>query len=205
MPRFRSSPGYAERAPGVLAGRVPPNSTGRGGWRYRMVVRWKVNDPEGGPPVTITTEVRVNWPVPAKRLLDHVTRTAGGDPATVRRREKSHSLSNHAGQGLRTLAGVRWSESPDEGEEDWPAPPALVVLWIDNPYGEVRPPSGRDVQAFEILPAVVAWLDEQGVPRDRWHWEDESAGTFHPGTCDVGLLATPGERSTWTPPGTRSD
>jgi hypothetical protein len=154
--------------------------------------------------MTLTTEVRINWPVPAVKLLDHVTAMAGGDPATVARRVSDTSVYNHAGQGLRTLAGIRWMEQPetDLGEPDWPhpCPPALVVLSLDNPYGygedEHR---GRWVQANDILPAVVEWLDEQGVPRDQWWWEDETAGTYHPGTIDVRYLDSTDERETWQP------
>jgi hypothetical protein len=33
--------------------------------------------------VTITTQVRINWPVAAERLLDELTILVGGDPKTV--------------------------------------------------------------------------------------------------------------------------
>lgn len=157
--------------------------------------------------MTITTEVRILWPVPAVALLDHVTRVAGGDPATVARTAEPGYIWNHAGQGLMTLAWVHWSEKPhtgyepeDEDDDAWPEPPALVRLAIDNPYGRADGPSGRQVQAHTILPAVVEWLDAQGVPRDAWWWQDESAGTYHPGTVDVRLLdddTTP--REAWQP------
>ncbi len=155
--------------------------------------------------MTITTEVRINWPVPAVALLDHVTRVAGGDPATVRRRVETvgtgGTAMNVGGQGLRTLAWIRWAETPDTGEESWLAPEAMVVLTLDNPYGFGPPQNtGRWVQANEILPAVVEWLDNRGVPRDRWWWEDETAGTFHPGTTLVQYLVTDDPRETWTPP-----
>lgn len=170
--------------------------------------------------MTLTTQVRINWPVPAVRLLDHVTVVAGGDPATVQRRvaapgepyypggvsvARRHTVRNRAAQGLMTLAYVEWGEQPETnaGDEDepWPVPPALVILSIDNPYGfgpdEDR---GRWVQANRILPAVAEWLDDQGVPRDRWWWEDETAGTFHPGTSDVRLLDGPeDQREVWAP------
>lgn len=144
--------------------------------------------------MTITTEVRINWPVPAVALLDHVTRVAGGDPTAVRRRSTATSVANELGQGLRTLADVWFSELPDNGD----APPAHVILTIDNPYG-FKSPTGIEVQAREILPAVVEWLDAQGVPRDRWWWEDESRGTYHPGTCDVALLLSDEPRPMWLP------
>lgn len=150
--------------------------------------------------MTLTTEVRINHPVNPIRLLDQVTVTAGGDPATVRRRvEHDHAL-NAAAQGLRTLAMVKWSECVDEGYDDEaPAPPAVVILSIDNPYGRFDGRSGREIQAFEILPAVAAWLDDEGVPRESWWWEDETAGTYHPGTFDVRHLADDEPRPTWEP------
>lgn len=161
--------------------------------------------------MTLTTQVRIDWPVAAVALLDHVTTVADGDPATVARRSHApgdpswgdethtcHGVSNVAGQGLRTLASVRWGENQDVGYDDWPQPPALVVLTIDNPYGFATE-TGRNVQATKILPAVRDWLDGFGVPRDRWWWEDETAGTFHPGTTDVSALDDPTvERETWT-------
>lgn len=154
--------------------------------------------------MTITTEVRINWPVPAVALLDHVTRAAGGDPINVLRnvedRSGRHEVWNRPMQGLRTWAWVRFAETPDSGDDFLPRPKAMVVLSIDNPYGGLRSPSGREIQANEILPAVVEWLDEQGVPRDRWWWEDETAGTFHPGTTPVQYLATDDPRETWATP-----
>lgn len=160
--------------------------------------------------MTLTTQVRINYPVPAEQLLDHVTRVAGGDPATVARRchapgdayewgggvHDEFSIWNKAGQGLRTLAGVKWSENVNE--PGWPMPPALVVLSIDNPYGTALE-SGRSVQANEILPAVVEWLDDHGVPRTAWWWEDETGGTYHPGTEDVAKLNTSEPREEWRP------
>ena len=149
--------------------------------------------------MTLTTEVRINYPVPAKALLDHVTRVAGGDPDTIVRGSEPGSMSNRAGQGLKTLAWVNWSEEPDEGDPEWPCPPALVVLSIDNPYG-FGGETGRAVQANEILPRVVEWLDDRGVPRESWWWEDETAGTYHPGSVDVALLNADGDRETWGVP-----
>ena len=74
----------------------------------------------------------------------------------------------------------------------------VVILSIDNPYGfgddENR---GRWWQANKILPEVVAWLDERQVPRECWWWADETAGTFHPGTCDVRLLDSDEPREVW--------
>lgn len=169
--------------------------------------------------MTLTTQVRINWPVPAVKLLDHVTVVAGGDPATIARKRhrpgepyyegstliyEREGVRNQIGQGLKTLASIEWSEQQetDRGDEDYPepCPPALVVLSIDNPYG--FPPDesrGRWVQANLILPAVVEWLDDQGAPRDCWWWEDETAGTFHPGTTDVRFLDTADEREVWRP------
>jgi hypothetical protein len=153
--------------------------------------------------MTLTTEVRIDWPVPAIRLLDHVTAVAGGDPATVARHVEDGHVWNRAGQGLRTLAGVRFSERPDYGYDDGeyrsPAPRALVILTLDNPYGYGVENTGRYVQANEILPAVVEWLDDHGVPRDRWWWEDETAGTYHPGTTSVRYLNTDDLREVWEP------
>jgi hypothetical protein len=168
--------------------------------------------------MTLTTQVRINWPVPAVKLLDHVTLVAEGDPRTVERRShgpgdpywegstfnhQRHGVRNRAGQGLMTLASIEWGEHPetDAGDDEYPipVPPALVVLSIDNPYGFGHEDRGRWVQANRILPAVVEWLDGQGVPRDQWWWEDETAGTFHPGTTDVRFLDTKDEREVWTP------
>lgn len=153
--------------------------------------------------MTITTEVRINWPVPAIKLLDHVTRVAGGDPAKVRRNTDVNWCYNRPAQGLRTLAGVTWSERPMsviEFDDDYRAeyPPALVVLSIDNPYGYGPPENtGRWVQAFEILPKIVEWLDDQGVPRECWWWEDECAGEYYPGTVDVAQLWNGEDLDTW--------
>lgn len=139
--------------------------------------------------MTLDTEVRINWPVPFKELLDHVTRVAGGSPDAVVRCETQVSIYNGPGQGLKTLAGVRWSESPDDDYGDYPAPPALVILDLNNPYGFGEPENtGRWVQANQILPQVVEWLDEQNVPRTAWCWQDETAGTWHPGTTPVRAL-----------------
>lgn len=168
--------------------------------------------------MTLTTQVRINWPVPAVKLLDHVTTVAGGDPATVRREHRRTGepfyegstlvrtrelVRNCVGQGLKTLALVTWAEHPetDRGDDEYsiPVPPALVVLSIDNPYGFGHEDRGRWVQANLILPAVADWLDEQGVPRDAWWWDDETAGTFHPGTTDVRYLDTNDEREVWAP------
>jgi hypothetical protein len=154
--------------------------------------------------MTLTTEVRINWPVPAMKLLDHITEIAGGDPDSIARRVTVNGAYNRAGQGLMTLAGIRWMEQPEtdvgEVDEPWPVPPALVVLHVDNPYGygddEHR---GRWVQANRVLPAVVEWLDQQGVPRTSWWWEDETAGTYHPGTEPVSKLDSGDERETWQP------
>lgn len=154
--------------------------------------------------MTITTEVRIAWPVPAEQLLDHVTVVAGGDPKTVHRittgsEDGGPWIANRAAQGLATLASVRWSEQLMVNG-DYPNPPSLVVLSIDNPYGFGEENRGRWVQANMILPAVVEWLDDQGVPRDAWWWEDETAGTWHPGTVDVHFLDTDDERTEWEPP-----
>lgn len=71
--------------------------------------------------MTLTTEVRIAWPVAAERLLDHVTTVAGGDPATVKQDRLApgdpwypgstlladrHEIRNRAGHGLLTLASV---------------------------------------------------------------------------------------------------
>lgn len=161
--------------------------------------------------MTITTDVRINYPVDAIGLLDHVTRVAGGDPATIKRKtiaageefygsaDSHHRTWNQAGQGLRTLASVAYSEhgvTTYDGE----CPPALVIIDVDNPYGFGPPENtGCWVQAYEILPAIVEWLDDQSVPRDAWWWEDESAGTWHPGTTPVqALYDSDIERETWT-------
>lgn len=162
--------------------------------------------------MTLTTSVRINWPVPAVSLLDTVTTAAGGDPATVRRfivapgepcwsgsplLADRHRVANLADQGLATLASVQWAEGPVFDHED--QPPALVVLTIDNPYGDGRGPTGGEVQASRILPAVVDWLDRHGVPRDAWWWNRESWGTWHPGTVEVERLNDSGEIETWRP------
>lgn len=147
--------------------------------------------------MTLTTQVRINHPVPAGRLLDVVTVAAGGDPATVGRWTEVGEVANEPAQGLETWARVRWAEQPDVGYEDYPMPPALVVLTLDNTWSW-EPPSAEAVQAG-ILEVVADWLDGQGVPRSSWWWwEDECAGTFHPGTTDVRLLAELGEREVWT-------
>lgn len=152
--------------------------------------------------MTITTDVRINYPINAKGLLDHVTRFAGGDPATAVRTEwrvgdpdwgdrihSTNGIRNHAGQGFITLADVNWSECGLPSDPEWPSPPAVVCLSIDNPYGYGPPENtGHWLQAYEILPAVVAFLDQAGVPRTEWHWEDESNGTWHPGTTPVTAL-----------------
>jgi hypothetical protein len=155
--------------------------------------------------MTLTTDVRINWPVAAERLLDHVTTVAGGDPKTIARGavgyvDNAVGIRNLAGQGLRTLALVYWSEQ-QMTRETWldgrPEPPAVVVLSIDNPYGTAAE-SGRSVHANEILPAVAEWLDAEGVPRTAWWWNDETADTWHPGTFDVRNLNTNEPRPVWT-------
>jgi hypothetical protein len=80
--------------------------------------------------VHVTVRVRVNWPIPAVRLLDAVTVAVGGDPRTVRRTEAHpcdiygmHRVSNEPDQGLTALAQVLWAEEPDCGWPNEPEPP----------------------------------------------------------------------------------
>src|SRR5262245_45697356 len=143
--------------------------------------------------MTLTTHVRINWPVPAVALLDAATIAAGGDPTTVERDEEHPSpiwnmswVRNRPSQGLDAFLHVRWSEKPDQGDEEVPEPPALVVLTIDTPEAaRGRPTTGRELIAFQILPAVRDWLDAHHVPRTAWWWDDEYQGTYHPATTDV--------------------
>jgi hypothetical protein len=134
--------------------------------------------------MTLTTRVRINWPVPAVALLDAVTLAANGDPATVERDEEHPSpiwnmswVRNRPGQGLDAYIHVRWSEQPDVGDEEPTEPPALVVLTIDTPEPRRgRPFTGEQLLALQLLPAVRDWLDDNHVPRTAWWWEDERNG-----------------------------
>lgn len=157
--------------------------------------------------MTLTTTVRINWPVPAQKLLDDMTVFCGGNLVAVKRSvlragEKHpfwkevierDEIRNQIAQGLDSLLSVTWGEEPDTGYDDCPMPPALVTLSMDNPYSSSV--GGYEnaalVHAHHLLPQVVKWLDEQGVPRDAWWWEDEGWGTFYPGTVDVRLLCDP--------------
>ena len=151
--------------------------------------------------MTFTAHVRVNWPVPAVQLLDAATHAAGGDPATVERHEEHPSpiwntswVTNKPHQGLLAYLHVRWGEQPDHGDAGHPEPPALVILTIDTPE------TAKAAIADAILPAVRDWLDDQGVPRTTWWWDDEKAGTRHPGATDVAAIADPTlHRDTWNP------
>lgn len=158
--------------------------------------------------MSLTTEVRIHWPVSPTALLDHVTKVAGGDPATIERMDSlydwpgkgpDHELWNAPDQGLSTWAAVAWSiDGPvrNDSDDERVHPPALLVLRLDN-VG----PDQVQLQAEVLLPAVAEWLDAQGVPRDHWWWEDEGMGTWHPGTTDVRLLDSRERhlRQTWTP------
>jgi hypothetical protein len=157
--------------------------------------------------MTLTTEVRINWPVPAVRLLDVATMAAGGDPAAVERDEDHPSpvwnmswVRNRPDQGLAAYLHVRWTEQPDEGMADCPEPPALVILVIDTPEGtRGRSRTGQQVTAEVIVPPVREWLDSLDVPRRCWWWEDELKGSFHPGSTDIAALCDPAHpRETWT-------
>lgn len=146
--------------------------------------------------MTLTTQVRINHPVSAEQLLDVVTVAAGGVPSEVVRWREPGEVGNLPAQCLATWARVRFSERSDVGYDEQPMPPALVVLSIDNTWASW--PSAYELQVG-VLRSVVAWLDEVGVPRSSWWWEDECAGSFHPGSVDVGLLLEAGERETWAP------
>jgi hypothetical protein len=58
-------------------------------------------------------------------------------------------------------------------------------------------PLGEDDDGFVSVGAVAAWLDAHGVARSEWWWEDESNGTWHPGTTDSARLWDDGPRETW--------
>lgn len=159
--------------------------------------------------MTLSTRVRINYPVAAVRLLDAVTVAAGGDPQTVRRSYSAAScVTNDYGQNLLARAGVQWWERLDEGEAIgftpnghlvWSEPPALVELSLDTSYVGRKGQPGIMVHVYKILPAVVSWLDEEGVPRTSWWWEDDHHSTFHPGSVDVASLATDDPIETWSP------
>jgi hypothetical protein len=166
--------------------------------------------------VHVTLRVRINWPIPAVRLLDAVTFAVGGDPRTVRRTEAHpcdiygmDRISNEPDQDLAALAQVLWTEQPDNGWPDEPEPPALVILTASAP-GVLEPPRWIDLRQLHdsgVLPVIRDWLDTHHVPRTSWWWSCEQLGYF-PGTIDIAALGHPPDLSTlshqaqWTPPAT---
>lgn len=158
----------------------------------------------------LTVRVRINWPVPAVKLLDTVTVAVGGDPRTVRRDEAypcpffgMNRVSNDPDQGLDAMAWVLWNEEPDHGWPDEPEPPALVMLVIDT-YGTLEP-GWVDVERLHrtnVLAVVRDWLDHQGVPRTAWWWSCEDLDYF-PATLDITSLTTDPDQLRALPPDAR--
>lgn len=163
--------------------------------------------------MTLTTTVRINWPVPAERLLKDMTIIAAKGTtwegresevpthASEYRDRMPHNLSNQLGIGLNSLMWVEWGEMPNFGymdeedlEDNCPQPEACVIFSMDNPY------ACADMQ-LPIAEALWEWLNEQGVPRDRWYWNRESAGTWHPGTWNPAVwMMNDHDIDTWVAP-----
>lgn len=161
------------------------------------------------PAMTLTTAVRINWPVPYEKLLDHMTTVVGGDPKTAIRSKGDGYLRNQAGQGFNSSLWIDWWEDGIVNTtcrycDDCSNPPAMVSLSFDNSYGSgsTGENNGRWFQAHVLLPELVKWLDTYQAPRDRWWFHNENYDVWHPGTEPVQNLfdKKPHEMESWITP-----
>lgn len=150
--------------------------------------------------MTVTTRVRISWPVMPISLLDVASFAAGAtDWRDIRRSGGRYDLSNDPGQNLLAWIGVRWHMNGDRVSRNRPAPPAETELHMDSSSNSTM--SAEYIHGHLILPVVARWLE---LDRYRhlgdWWWEDEPAGTWHPSTTPVQALYDMSiPREVWTP------
>lgn len=152
--------------------------------------------------MTITTRIRIcSERISYVELLDAVSVRSGAVPGRTTRTggavEGKMTLRNHRGQGLHSALHVVQYDEVDHGESDYPLPPALTELWMDNPATE----EGLRFQAEELIPWVAVWLTEHGVHFADWWWRDEWRDEWLGGDVDPAYLigGAPADIPRWEP------